>query len=57
MEEDARLLAKKIKDGPSKSVKVMFDYLPDEDHATITHQAVFNAFRLLYPKNEQVKNH
>jgi len=24
-------------------------YLPDEDHATITHQSIFNAFRLLYP--------
>jgi predicted alpha/beta superfamily hydrolase len=50
MEEDARLLCKKIKNGSSKSVNVFFDYLPEENHATITHQAVFNAFRLLYPK-------
>lgn len=50
MEEDAKLLAEKIKQGESKSVKVHFDYLPEEDHATVTHQAVFNAFRILYPK-------
>jgi predicted alpha/beta superfamily hydrolase len=51
MEEDAKLLAAKIRQGQSKNVKVFFDYLPDEDHATVTHQAVFNALRLLYPKN------
>ena len=50
MEDDAKLLAEKIKQGKSKSVKVYFDYLPEEDHATVTHQAVFNALRLLYPK-------
>ncbi len=50
MEVDANLLAEKIKQTKSKNVKVYFDYLPQEDHATISHQAVFNAFRLLYPK-------
>lgn len=50
MEKDAKLLYEKIKKGQSKNVKVLFDYLPEEDHATVTHQAVFNAFRLLYPK-------
>lgn len=50
MEEDAKLLAEKITQGESKSVKVHFDYLPQENHATVTHQAVFNAFRILYPK-------
>jgi len=49
MEVDANLLAEKIKATKSKSVQVHFDYLPQEDHATIGHQAVFNAFRLLYP--------
>jgi predicted alpha/beta superfamily hydrolase len=52
METDARLLADKIKKATSKNVSVFFNYLPDEDHATITHQAVFNAFRMLYPKNK-----
>jgi predicted alpha/beta superfamily hydrolase len=50
MEVDANLLAEKINRTKSKNVKVYFDYLPQEDHATIMHQAVFNAFRLLYPK-------
>lgn len=48
MEVDANLLAEKLKETKSKSVKVYFDYLPEEDHATIGHQAVFNAFRMLY---------
>ncbi|RWX03463.1 alpha/beta hydrolase [Flavobacterium cerinum] len=50
MEEDAKLLFDKIKQGKSKNVKVFFDYLPEEDHATVTHPALFNAFRTLYPK-------
>jgi predicted alpha/beta superfamily hydrolase len=50
MEVDANLLADKIRNSGNKRVKVFFDYLPQEDHATITHQAVFNAFRLLWNK-------
>jgi uncharacterized protein len=49
MEVDANLLADKIKGTKSKKVKVFFDYLPQENHATIMHQAVSNSFRLLYP--------
>ncbi|MGI8582322.1 MAG: alpha/beta hydrolase [Chitinophagaceae bacterium] len=49
MEVDANLLAEKLKNSKSKNVNVYFDYLPQEDHATIAHQAVFNAFRILYP--------
>jgi predicted alpha/beta superfamily hydrolase len=49
MEVDANLLTEKIKGTKSKNVQVYFDYLPQEDHATITHQAIFNALRLLYP--------
>lgn len=52
MENDARHLAEKIKEGQSSIIKVYFDYLPEESHATVTHQAVFNAFRLLYPAKE-----
>ncbi|MCA1624881.1 MAG: alpha/beta hydrolase [Acidobacteria bacterium] len=52
MEVDANLLTEKIKATKSKNVKVFFDYLPQEDHATVSHQAVFNAFRLLYPKTD-----
>ncbi len=50
MEVDANILFDKIKYGKSKTIKSVFDYLPDEDHATVTHPAVFNAFKLLYPK-------
>lgn len=49
MEVDGNLLAEKIKSTKSKSVKVLFDYLPQEDHATILHPAVFNALRYLNP--------
>ncbi len=49
MEVDVNLLAEKIKSTKSKSVTTYFDYLPQEDHATICHQAVFNALRILYP--------
>jgi len=45
MEVDANLLADKIKAIKIKNVNVVFDYLPQENHATIMHQAVFNAFR------------
>ena len=48
MEVDANLLAEKIKGTKSKAVQVYFDYLPGEDHATIMHQAVSNALRMLY---------
>jgi predicted alpha/beta superfamily hydrolase len=48
MEVDANLLAEKIKSTKSKTVTVYFDYLPDEDHATISHQAISNALRLIY---------
>ena len=49
MEVDANLLAEKLKKAENKNLKIYFDYLPEEDHATITHQAVFNALRLLNP--------
>jgi uncharacterized protein len=52
MEVDANLLAEKIRNIKNKSINVYFDYLPQEDHATISHQAVFNAFRLLNPVTE-----
>ena len=49
MEVDANLLAEKIKNTKSRSVTTYFDYLPQEDHATISHQAVMNALKLLNP--------
>ncbi len=50
MEVDANLLAEKIKNIKSKRLNVYFDYLPQEDHATIMHQTVSNSFKLLYSK-------
>jgi len=47
MEVDANILADKIKATKGKSVDVFFDYLPQEDHSTIMHQAVLNAFKQL----------
>lgn len=48
MEVDANLLAEKIINIRNPKIKVHFDYLPKENHATILHQAVSNAFQLLY---------
>jgi predicted alpha/beta superfamily hydrolase len=48
MEVEANVLADKIKASKSKNVTVYFDYLPQENHATIAHQAIFNAFKILF---------
>ncbi len=48
MEVDANLLADKLKNGESEHVAVYFDYLPNENHGTILHQAVSNSFKILY---------
>ena len=53
MEVEANLLTEKIKNTKNKNVSVYYDYLPQEDHATIMHQAVFNAFRILYPSTSE----
>ena len=44
MEVDANLLAEKIENTKNDAMQVVFDYLPDENHATVMHQAVSNAF-------------
>lgn len=46
-EVDANLLADKLQKLQRKGLTVHFDYLPQEDHATVAHQALINAFRLL----------
>lgn len=45
MEVDANLLADKLRQSKSAHLQVYFDYLPQENHATIGHQAVFNGLR------------
>lgn len=47
MEVDANLLAEKLRRSKSPAVQLYFDYLPEETHATILHQAVLHAFRKL----------
>ena len=51
MEVDANVLADKLITAGRGAVHVIFDYLPQENHATIMHQAVFNAFRLIFPRD------
>ena len=48
MEVDANILADKLKSANNSNLKVYFDYMPQENHGTSLHPAVFNAFRLLY---------
>jgi predicted alpha/beta superfamily hydrolase len=50
MYKDAVALSEVLKKQSNDSLHVYFDYLPNETHATIIHQAVYNAFRTLYPK-------
>lgn len=53
MEVDANLLAEKIRNIQNTNFSVFFDYLPQENHATIMHQAVLNAFKVLGSKNKK----
>lgn len=53
MEVDANLLADKLEGTKSTNVSVYFDYLPLENHATIMHEAVSNAFKHLYPQPKE----
>jgi hypothetical protein len=50
MEEDAKSLEQKISELHLKNTDSKYDYLPEEDHATILHQAVMNAFKWIYAK-------
>jgi hypothetical protein len=55
MKTDVKQLVEKLKNSKSKSVTTWFDYLPNEDHATILHQAVYDALRLLSPLPDKEK--
>lgn len=48
MEQDVALLVKKLRTAKNKNLSVIHDYLPRENHATIAHQALLNAFQLLW---------
>lgn len=47
MEEDVRKLVDKLETIEDPKFKLHFDYLPEEDHATILHQALLNAFKII----------
>ncbi len=53
MEVDANLLADKLKAENKAPDQVFFDYLPFDNHGTVMHQAIYNAFRLLYPDKKR----
>ncbi|MBC7774726.1 MAG: alpha/beta hydrolase [Phycisphaerae bacterium] len=44
MENDAKNLYRKLKAIKSKEIQVSFEFFSKEDHASIMHQAVYNAF-------------
>ena len=48
MEVDANLLYDLILQKKAPAVNVHFDYMPDENHATVSHQAVYNAIGILF---------
>lgn len=47
MEVDANLLAEKIRNLNYKNINLYFDYLPEENHATILHPALIQAIQFL----------
>lgn len=55
MYEDAISLAELLKKEGGRGMKVFYDYLPGELHSTVMHQAVYNAFKLIYPHTEYQK--
>ncbi len=55
MVDEAKALSEKLKASKSKNVNVYFDYLPDENHATISEQAVYNAFKILYKVSDSTR--
>ena len=48
MKDEAIALSEKLKAAKNKNLTVYFDYLPDETHATISEQAVYNTFKILF---------
>lgn len=53
MEVDANILADKLNETKNKNLNIFFDYLRDENHTTIMHQAVFNSFKFLNKNHKQ----
>lgn len=52
MEREAKMLAELLKASGKPNLKSEFLFLPKENHATILHQSVNDAFQLIYPYKE-----
>ena len=52
MEQDAADLVKVLQNSGKKNLKVDFVPLPKENHASILHNSVYEAFKILYPYKE-----
>lgn len=52
MEEGAAGLVKAIKNSGKKNIKIDFIPMPKENHATILHNSIYEAFNILYPYKE-----
>lgn len=53
MYNESEMLQKLLKS--NKNINLIFDYMPEELHSTVIHQAVYNAFKKLYPKTAYSK--
>jgi predicted alpha/beta superfamily hydrolase len=49
MYKDAQKLAKILQKRGASSSRIYFDYMPEEIHSTVLHQAVYHAFKMFYP--------
>jgi predicted alpha/beta superfamily hydrolase len=54
MIEEAKALSEKLK--AAKTMKVYFDYLPEENHATISEQALYNAFKISFAASDSTRH-
>jgi predicted alpha/beta superfamily hydrolase len=50
MEGDAKAFSEKLRQMKDPMLRVSFDYLPDEDHASTGHIAIMNGIKQLFPK-------
>lgn len=52
MVSDAKKLVEKLSSSENKNMEVSYEYMGNEDHASILHEAVYRAFIKLYAKKE-----
>lgn len=53
MEREAKSLAELLKNSGQQNMKVEFQFLPKENHATILHQSINDTFKLMFPYIEK----